>query len=69
MVQIVWTSQAKSELKNIFDYISNDSTKYAERQIKGIIESTTFIKNNSKIGRIVPEINDPIIREFIVNKY
>lgn len=54
MVQIVWTSQAKSELKNIFDYISNDSTKYAERQIKGIIESTTFIKNNSKIGRIVP---------------
>ena len=69
MVQINWTIQAKSDLKNIFDYISNDSTKYAQRQIQGIVKNTSFIKNNSKIGRVVPEFNNPKVREIIVNKY
>ncbi len=69
MVQINWTIKAKSDLKNIFDYISNDSTKYAQRQIQGIVKNTSFIKNNSKIGRVVPEFNNPKVREVIVNKY
>ncbi|PKL79628.1 MAG: type II toxin-antitoxin system RelE/ParE family toxin [Ignavibacteriae bacterium HGW-Ignavibacteriae-4] len=69
MVQIKWTRQAKLDMKNIFDYISNDSVKYAQRQIEGIIKNTSFIKNNTRIGRIVPELNNPQIREIIVNKY
>ncbi len=30
MVSIKWTIQAKNDLKNIADYISNDSIQYAK---------------------------------------
>ncbi len=33
MVQINWTYQAKDDLKNIADYISNDSKHYAKLQV------------------------------------
>ncbi len=69
MVQVKWTIQAKSDLRSIFDYISIDSAKYAQRQIQGIIRSTTSIRDNSKIGRIVPELKNPKVREVIVSKY
>ncbi|MFA7325876.1 MAG: type II toxin-antitoxin system RelE/ParE family toxin [Candidatus Kapaibacterium sp.] len=44
MVQIKWTRQTKSDMKNIFDYISNDSVKYAQRQIEGIIKTHRLSK-------------------------
>lgn len=39
MVQINWTFQAKSDLKDIAEYISKDSKNYAKLQILKIIIS------------------------------
>lgn len=33
MVQIRWLKEAKDDLKEIFDYISSDSVRYAKLQV------------------------------------
>jgi addiction module RelE/StbE family toxin len=69
MVRINWTLQAKDDLKNIADYISKDSVIYAKRQVIKIRKRTEILKTQIRIGKIVPEIEDPDIRELIEGNY
>ena len=69
MVQINWTFQARDDLKNIAEYISLDSVKYAKLQIARIKIRTQVLKNQIRSGKIIPEINDPEIRELIEGNY
>jgi len=69
MVRINWTLQAKDDLKNIADYISKDSVIYAKRQVIKIRKRTEILKTQIRSGKIVPEIEDPDIRELIEGNY
>jgi len=46
MVKIVWTQQSVDELREIYNYISKDSRRYAENQVKRIKEKTAILKHN-----------------------
>lgn len=69
MAVIRWTNQSLEDLKNIFDYISKDSAKYAKHQIIRIREHTSIISKNPRIGRVVPELARQDIREIIYRSY
>lgn len=69
MGKIVWTNNAYKDLKEISDYISNDSKRYALHQINGIKESTKALKKNPLIGRSVPEVGVEYLRELIKDNY
>lgn len=69
MVEIRWLKEALDDLKDIYDYISRDSERYAERQINRIFEKAQILKNHKQAGRIVEEINKPEIREIIEGNY
>ena len=69
MVQINWTYQAKDDLKNIADYISNDSKHYAKLHITKLKVRTQVLKTHVHIGRIVPEINKVNVRELIEGNF
>jgi addiction module RelE/StbE family toxin len=69
MVQINWTFQAKNDLKNIADYISKDSKKYAKLQIDRIKERTQILKSHQYSGKKVVEIDSDLIRELIEGNY
>ena len=69
MVRINWTLQAKNDLKNIADYISKDSVVYAKRQVLRIRNRTNILKTQIRIGKIVPEIENPDIRKLIEGNY
>lgn len=69
MAVIRWTNQSIEDLKNIFDYISKDSAKYAKLQIIRIREHTSIISKNPRIGRVVPELARQDIREIIYRSY
>ena len=56
MVQINWTFQAKDDLKNITEYISKDSKKYARLQILRLRKRTKILTSQIYSGKIVPEI-------------
>jgi toxin ParE1/3/4 len=38
MVKLVWTEISKQDLKDIFDYISNDSQRYASITVNKIFQ-------------------------------
>ena len=69
MVKIEWSETAKNDFRNIVNYISHDSPSYSEYFIKGILEKIDFLKDFPKIGRILPESDDPNDRELIFQRY
>jgi toxin ParE1/3/4 len=69
MVQIRWTSIAKADLKAIYDYISNDSKRYAKLEVIKIKYRTQILKKTPLAGKIVKEKEDETIREIIEGNY
>ncbi len=69
MVQINWTLIAKDDLKNIFEYISKDSVKYAKLQVLRIKSRTQILKSQIHIGKPVPEYDKNNIRELLEGNY
>lgn len=69
MVQINWTKLALSDLQEIHDYIARDSKKYAKLQVIRIKSQTTVLKQQTSLGRVVPEIGEESIRELIFGNY
>ena len=60
---------ARTDLKQIYDYIAKDSKYYAQNVIQEIVAKTETLAEFPEIGRIVPEIGDQNIRELIVFSY
>jgi len=69
MVQIRWTLQAVSDLKDIAEYISKDSKKYAKLQIIRIKLRARILQSQVFSGKAVPEISNPNIREVLEGNY
>lgn len=65
MVKIVWTELSIVDLKEIFDFIGNDSLRYASIVVNQIYSKVQLISSNPNIGRIVPEFNQKNIREIL----
>lgn len=69
MVQINWLADAKNDLKDIYDYISLDSARYAKLQITKIQKRTEILKTFPNSGKVVPEINDQSVKEITEHNY
>jgi len=69
MVRIEWNERALEDLNEIYEYITRDSKNYAKLFVKKIYENIQKIKDFPNIGRIVPEVNNPSIREIIFQNY
>lgn len=66
---VIWTIPAKLDLKEIHDYIARDSKYYAQKVSQDIVDKSEKLKYFPQIGRVVPEINDPNIRELFIYSY
>lgn len=69
MAKIIWSDLAIDDLKSIHDYISKDSTRYAAEMVERIIQWIDQLENFPNSGRIVPEFNNELIRELIIDNY
>jgi addiction module RelE/StbE family toxin len=69
MAKIIWSPKAADNLESIFEYISNDSKRYAQMVAKKIFETIELINDNPLAGRVVPEYMDEKIRERIYKNY
>lgn len=69
MAQISWTKKSLKDLKAINDYISLDSSFYASRFIFKIVKRVDQLSEFPESGRIVPEKNNPEIRELIEGNF
>jgi toxin ParE1/3/4 len=66
---VKWSKPAKLDLKQIHDYIARDSKFYAQKVSIEIVEKSERLNSFPKLGRIVPEIWDPNIRELLIYSY
>ena len=64
-----WSAPAKTDLQNIHDYIAQDSRHYAKKVTDEILERSITLDDFPLKGRIVPEIEDPNVREVFLYSY
>jgi addiction module RelE/StbE family toxin len=69
MVKIVWTVLSTSDLKEIFDYIADDSVRYATITANKVYQRVQPLFENPNLGRMVPEFSEKHIRELIEGNY
>ena len=69
MAEIEWSSKAENDLNEIIDYIAQDSLEYALSFYEQVREKVENLAKFPKIGRKVPELDDPKIRELILGNY
>ncbi|OGA42290.1 MAG: plasmid stabilization protein [Betaproteobacteria bacterium RIFCSPLOWO2_12_FULL_68_19] len=66
---LVWSPEAVDDVKGIAAYIERDSPWYARAVASKIVETAETIPQYPELGRVVPEIGDPAIRERFVHRY
>ena len=69
MVGIEWSPIAENDLNEIIDYIAQDSLEYALSFYEQVRDRIENLRNFPKLGRKVPELDDPKIRELILRNY
>jgi toxin ParE1/3/4 len=69
-MKILWTREALRQLTEIEDFIAKDSAERAAKFVDEFVAHTeAVLPGEPRIGRTVPEISNPDIRELIFKKY
>jgi len=69
MAEIEWSLKAENDLNEVIDYIAQDSLEYALSFYEQVREKVENLIQFPKMGRIVPELDEPTIRELILRNY
>ena len=69
MAEVRWTPQASEDLDSIAEFIAKDSPQYACLFVTDVFQAVERLSEFPQSGRIVPELNDPIVREIILGNY
>jgi addiction module RelE/StbE family toxin len=67
--KIVWTLRSREDLRDLAIYIAKDNPSAAIKLGDLIFERVDSLERFPKLGRIVPERNQPNIREIVVKNY
>ena len=69
MAQVIWTIKAVEQIEEIGLFIEKDSPFQARRVVQNIIKETRKLKVHTRIGHIIPEVQEDIYRELRVFSY
>lgn len=67
--QIAFSPSARRDLRDIVRYISWDAPERAVEFGQFLVSSVKRLADFPALGRIVPEFDDPAIREIVVRSY
>ena len=66
---VIWSDQAKTDLKAIHEFIARDSVHYAKKVTYQLVEKTDALMELPRLGRVVPELDDENVRELPLYSY
>jgi len=66
---VVWSPEALEDVDAIAAYIARDSVFYAAAVVEKMLAAASGLNQFPQSGRIVPELNQPDIRERFVYSY
>ena len=67
--KVIWTETAWRDLERTADFIAADSPGYAASFVLGIREHARSLDEFALRGRVVPELDDPNVRELLIGNY
>ena len=68
-MKVRWSHTAIGHLASIYEYISQDSPRYARRMVDRITARSQQIEHFPQSGQMVPEYQDSDIREVVEGSY
>ncbi|TDY03769.1 type II toxin-antitoxin system RelE/ParE family toxin [Thiohalophilus thiocyanatoxydans] len=68
-MRVEWSDFASDDLDDLVRYISRDSAYYARRFAEKVVLATRRLRDFPESGRLIPEAEDPTLREVIVQGY
>src|SRR5437867_2865775 len=67
--KIIWTKQGYSTLDEAVGYAAQDSLTAAQLLLESALDTAESLSVFSERGRIVPELEQPNVRELLVQRY
>jgi toxin ParE1/3/4 len=67
--KIVWTLRSREDLRDIASFIAKDNPPAAFKLGELIFARVDTLEKFPELGRVVPERNQPNIREIVVKNY
>ena len=67
--KLIWSPSARLDLKNIAEFIADDNPRAAKRLVESLFNAVERLINFPESSRMVPEFDDPQLREIIRNPY
>jgi len=66
---VIWSLEALDDIDNIAEYIGRDSIYHAQQVVEQIFASSDTLLKQPELGRVVPELNNPQVREHFIYSY
>ena len=66
---VVWSPEALEDVDAIAAYIARDSIFYAAAVVEKMLTAAAGLNHFPQAGRVVPELNQPDLRERFVYSY
>lgn len=67
-MKIIWSSIARTKIKDILEYISEDNPDAALTLIDQFETKVEKLKLNPELSRVLPELKSDKVREIVVHK-
>ncbi|MCB1601208.1 MAG: type II toxin-antitoxin system RelE/ParE family toxin [Rhodanobacteraceae bacterium] len=67
--ELIWTHEALDDVDAIAQFIARDSPHHARRVVEAMFELSDSIGEQPMIGRVVPELQKPKMRERFLYSY
>jgi plasmid stabilization system protein ParE len=68
-VNLIWTQVAQDDLEEVIGYIRNENPSVAKSFSKLLIDQVELLADFPELGHVVPERDDPQIREIGYRNY
>ena len=69
MAEIKWSRRAIEDIHQIREYYKPRSEKYADQLTDKFFEKAEQLSQHPQLGRVLPELENPRIRELIFKNY
>lgn len=69
MVTIDWSNQVFDDIDSTAEYLAQYSKPFAKAFVDKVFEKVDHLKSFPEMGRMVPEIGSPKVRELIYKQY
>jgi addiction module RelE/StbE family toxin len=69
MAEVIWTIKAVEQVEQIGSFIEKDSPFQARRVVQLIMKETRKLKAHTRIGKMIPEVQEDRYRELRVFSY